>query len=52
MQLSRIRQAGHIAQSKDVRIACKLLIGELEGKRLCGGPSHRWEQNIRLGLKE
>lgn len=52
MQLKGIRQARHIAQTEDVRIACKLLIRESERKRLCGGPSHRWECNIKMDFKE
>jgi hypothetical protein len=30
----------------------RILVGELEGKRPLGRPWHRWEDNIKLDLKE
>jgi hypothetical protein len=30
----------------------KILVGEPEGKRTLGRPRHRWENNIRMDLKE
>ena len=27
-------------------------MGKPEGKRLCGRPRHRWENNIRMDLQE
>jgi hypothetical protein len=32
--------------------ACKILIGKLEVKRPVGGPRRRWEDNIRMDLRE
>jgi hypothetical protein len=29
-----------------------ILIGKLEGKRPLGGPRSRWEDNIRIDLRE
>jgi hypothetical protein len=29
-----------------------ILVREHEGKRLCGRPRHRWEDNIRMDLRE
>ena len=34
------------------RIAFKILIGTLTGKRPSGRPRRRWEDNIRIDLKE
>jgi hypothetical protein len=34
------------------RSAFKILAGKLTGKRPLGKPRHRWEENIRIGLKE
>jgi hypothetical protein len=30
----------------------RLLIGRPEGKRPLGGPSRRWEDNIKMDLRE
>jgi hypothetical protein len=30
----------------------KVLVGKPEGKRLLGRPRHRWEDGIRMGLRE
>jgi hypothetical protein len=30
----------------------KVLVGELEGKRLLGRLRHRWEDGIRMNLRE
>jgi hypothetical protein len=29
-----------------------MLVGEAEGKRPLGRPRHRWEDNIRMDLRE
>ena len=34
------------------RSAFKILTGKPTGKRPLGKPRHRWEENIRTGLKE
>jgi hypothetical protein len=34
------------------RNAYKLLVGKPEGKRPLGRPRHRWEDNIKMGLRE
>ena len=33
-------------------LAFKILTGNPSGKRLLGRPRHRWEENIRMDLKE
>jgi hypothetical protein len=43
----RMRWAGQVARMGEMRIAYKILVGHLEGKRLFGGPRHRWEDNIK-----
>ena len=34
------------------RSALKILTGKPTGKRYFGRPTHRWENNIRMDLKE
>jgi hypothetical protein len=34
------------------RNACRILMGKPEGKRPLGRPRYRWEDNIRMDLKE
>jgi hypothetical protein len=36
----------------DKRGAYRVLMGRPEGKRLPGRPRHRWEDNMKLDLKE
>jgi hypothetical protein len=38
--------------SMDGRDAYSILVGNREGKRQLGRPRYRWEDNIRMGLKE
>ena len=37
---------------EDGRSAFKILTGKPTGKRSLGRPGHRWEDNIRMDLKE
>ena len=49
----RLRWAGHVAERKNVgRSAFKIFIGQPTGKRSLGRPRRRWEDNIRMNLKE
>ena len=48
----RLRWAGHVARMEDGRSAFKMLTGKLTGKRTLGRPRRRWEDNIRMDLKE
>jgi hypothetical protein len=58
--LSRIRNiksmrtglAGHIARMGEKRNAYRILVGKPEGKRPLGRPRRRWEDNIKLDLRE
>jgi hypothetical protein len=48
----RMRWAGHVACMKEVRVAYNILVGKPEGRRPLGRPRHRWEDNIKLDLRE
>ena len=48
----RLRWAGHVARREECRRAFKILAGTPAGKRLLGRPRCRWEDNIRMDLKE
>jgi hypothetical protein len=50
---SRImRQAGHVARMGEGRNMCRVLVGKPEGERLLAGPRRRWEDGIKMDLKE
>ena len=44
----RLRWTGHVARMEEVTSAFKMLTGKPTGKR----PRLRWEDNIRMDLKE
>ena len=48
----RLRWAGNVARMEDDRSAFKILTGTSARKRLLGSPRRRWEDNIRMDLKE
>ena len=48
----QLRWAGHVARMEQSRNAYRVLVGKLEGKRPIGRPRHRWENNIKLDLRE
>ena len=48
----RIRWAGHVARMEEGRGVHKVLVGKPEGKRPLGRPRRRWEDNIKMDLKE
>jgi hypothetical protein len=48
----RMRWAGHVARMGERRGAYRVLVGRLEGKRPLGGPRRRWEDNIKMDLRE
>jgi hypothetical protein len=43
---------GHVACVGERRGVYRILVGKLEGKRPLGRPRHRWEDNIKMDLKE
>ena len=46
------RWAGHVARMEEGRSALKILAGKPTGNRPLGRPRRRWEDNIRIYLKE
>ena len=48
----RLRWSGHVARMEEGRSAFKILTGTPTGKRPLGRPRRRWEDNIRIDLKE
>ncbi|KAJ4427536.1 hypothetical protein ANN_25184 [Periplaneta americana] len=47
-----LRWAGHVARMGESRNACRVLVGRPEGKRPLGRPRRRWEDNIKMDLRE
>ena len=48
----RLRWAGHVARMEEGSSAFKILLGKSKGNRPLGRPERRWEDNIRMDLKE
>ena len=48
----RLRWAGHLARMGEGRGSLKIVSGKPTGKRPLGRPRCRWEDNIRIELKE
>jgi hypothetical protein len=48
----RMRWAGHVAHTGDMRDTHRILVGKPEGKRPLGRPRHREERNIKTDLQE
>jgi hypothetical protein len=48
----RIRWPGHMAHVGEVRGVYNILVGRPEGRRPLGRPRRRWEDNIRMDLRE
>jgi hypothetical protein len=48
----RMRWAGHVARMGEERKVYKVLVGKSEGKRRLGRPRRRWEDGIRMDLRE
>ena len=48
----RLRWAGHVARMIQSRNVYRASEGKPEGKRPLGRPRRRWEDNIKMGLKE
>jgi hypothetical protein len=44
--------AGYVARIGEGRGVYRVLVGRPEGKRPLGRPRHRWEDNIKMDLKE
>jgi len=48
----RMRWAGHVARMGEGRGVYRVLVGKPEGRRTLGRPRRRWEDNIRMDLRE
>jgi hypothetical protein len=44
--------AGHVACTGEERSVYRVLVGRSEGKRPLGRPRRRWEDNIKMDLRE
>jgi hypothetical protein len=52
IKAGRMRWAGHVARMGEVRGANNVLVGRPEGRRPLGRPRRRWEDNIKMDLRE
>jgi len=48
----RMRWAGHVARMGEGRGVHRVLMGKPAGKRTMGRPRRRWEDDIKMGLRE
>jgi hypothetical protein len=48
----RIRWLGHVAVTGKMRDSYKVLVGKAEQERPPGRSRHRWEDNIRMDLRD
>jgi hypothetical protein len=47
-----LRWAGHVARIGEMRGAYRALVGKLEERRQFERPSRRWEDNIKMDIRE
>jgi len=47
-----MRWAGHVARMEEMLNEYCILVGIPGGKRPLGRPRHRWDNNIRMDLRE
>jgi len=48
----RMRWAGNVARMGEDRGVHRVLVGKPDGKRRLGRPRRRWEDNIKMDLRE
>jgi hypothetical protein len=48
----RMRWVGHVVCIGEVKNTCNILVGKPAGRRPLGRPRHRWDDNIKMGLRE
>jgi hypothetical protein len=48
----RLRWAGHVACMGERRVVYRVLVGRPKSKRPLGKPRRRWEDNIKMDLRE
>jgi len=47
-----MRWAGHVARKGEERGVYRVLVGKPGGRRPLGRPRRRWEENIRMDIRE
>jgi hypothetical protein len=52
MKSRRLRWAGHVARMGERRGAYRALVGKPEGRRPLEKPRRRWEDNIKMDLRQ
>jgi hypothetical protein len=52
IKFRRMRWAGHVARMEERRGVYRVLVGRPKGKRQLGRPRRRWEDNIKMDLRE
>ena len=52
VKLRRMRWAGHVARMGEGKGVYRVLVGKPEEKRPLGRPRRRWEDNIKMDLRE
>jgi hypothetical protein len=48
----RMKWAGHVVRMGEERRVCRVLVGKPEGRRPLGRPRRRWDDGIRMDLRE
>jgi hypothetical protein len=48
----KMRWVGHVSRMGEGRGVYRVLVGRSEGKRPLRGPRHRWDDNIKMDLRE
>jgi hypothetical protein len=48
----RMRWAGHVERMREGRGVYRVLVGRPKGKKPLGRPTRRWEDNIKMDLRE
>ena len=52
IQSRRMRWAGYVARMGEKRVVYRVLVGKPEGKGPLGRLRRRWEENMKINLKE
>jgi hypothetical protein len=52
MKSRRVRWMGHVVCMGEMRNTCKILVRKTEGEEPLGRPRYRWDDNIRMELRE
>ena len=51
-QIRRLRWTGHVIRKQDRRGAYKVLVDKHKGRKPVGRPRRKWEENIKVNLRE